>query len=332
MKRRRSIWLLLFTLLIILLIVFNKTLFRAFHSSDTGNQKKDSLLNEWHAPDINLISSKEEYELVVYGKELISNTSKYFGPKGTVAAAITNGMNCQNCHIDAGAKSYGNCFSAVAANYPQYRNRSGIIESIEFRINDCLQRSLNGKTIDSLSKEMRAIVAYLKWIGKDVPLKVKPKGSGTVDLPYLNRTADTVKGQIVYMNKCTICHGKKGEGVWNMDSSGYIYPPLWGNNCYNNGAGLYRLTRFAGYVKYNMPFKTASYTSPQLTDEEAWDVAAFVNSRPRPVKFFERDWPDITKKAIDYPYGPFADTFSATQHKYGPFEPINKAHKAMIKK
>ena len=331
MNWRRLIWIVLAAALLILFIVFNKTLFKGASLPPKPVQKNDSALTEWRAPDLNLITSTEERALIVYGRELISNTSKYLGPKGIVAE-ITNGMNCQNCHIDAGAKPYGNCFSAVAANYPQFRNRSGIIESIEFRINDCLQRSLNGEKIDSLDKEMRAMVAYLKWIGKDVPPKVKPAGAGTIELAFLSRPADTLKGKLVYAGKCVTCHGKEGEGIWKADSTGYTYPPLWGPHSYNTGAGLYRLTRFAGYVKYNMPFAIASYEKPQLTDEEAWDVAAFVNSQPRPVKFFKKDWPDISKKSIDYPYGPYTDTFSSTQHKYGPFEPIDKARKAITKK
>lgn len=331
MKRQRTTWLLIFTVLIILLVVFGKNLFKTSPLPVTVTQKKDTVQYEWHAPDINLISSKEEYALVSYGRDLISNTSKYLGPKGTLAA-ITNGMNCQNCHIDGGAKPFGNCLSAVAANYPQFRNRSGIVESIEFRINDCLQRSLNGKPVDSLSKEMKAMVSYLKWLGKDVPPKTKPNGAGVISLPFMNRAADTMKGRIVFVSKCVTCHGKNGEGVLNKDSSEYTYPPLWGPHSYNTGAGLYRLSAFAGYVKYNMPYQKASYTAPELSDEEAWDVAAFVNSRPRPEKFFAKDWPDIKKKAIDYPYGPYADTFSTTQHKYGPFEPIDKARKSIVKK
>lgn len=288
--------------------------------------KKDSLTSEWQAPDIKSIPSNDEGAMILYGRDLMANTSKYLGPKGSVAT-ITNGMNCQNCHLDAGAKPYGNSFAAVAATYPTLRNRSGIIESIEFRINDCLQRSLDGKTIDSTSKEMRAMVAYLKWIGKDVPKKEKPKGSGIVEIPFLHRAADTAKGRIVYMKTCITCHGPDGQGLYNKDSSGYTYPPLWGKHSYNSGAGLYRITRFAAYVKYNMPFDKASHTAPYLTDEQAWDVAAFVNSQPRTIKFFKQDWPDISKKAVDYPYGPFADSFSATQHKYGPFEPIAKLRK-----
>ncbi|MBS1576706.1 MAG: c-type cytochrome [Bacteroidetes bacterium] len=322
MKWRSALLLLSLVIIVILSFILRKKLFSP--SDNTG------LVTEWHAPDTSLLSSTPEGQLILYGRQLISNTSKFLGPKGTVAA-ITNGMNCQNCHLDAGSKAFGNCFSAVAANYPQFRSRSGIVESIEFRVNDCLQRSLNGKTIDNSSKEMQAMVAYLKWIGKDVPKKTKPKGSSN-DIPYLQRAADSAKGQVVYVSKCERCHGKRGEGILKADLTGYIYPPLWGDSSYNISAGLYRLSRFAGYVKYNMPFDKASNPSLQLSNDEAWDVAAFVNSQPRPVKFFEHDWPDIKMKAVDYPLGPFADTFSVQQHKYGPFEPIEKARQAIAKK
>ena len=76
-----------------------------------------------------------------------------------------------------------------------------------------------------------------------------------------------------------------------------------------------------------MPFDKASFKSPDLTDEEAWDVAAFVNSQPRPSKIFKEDWPDISKKPFDHPFGPFADGFTEAQHKYGPFKPIIEAQK-----
>ncbi|MEP6846434.1 MAG: c-type cytochrome [Panacibacter sp.] len=293
--------------------------------------KKDSLSlkTEWQAPDTNSIAKTEEGNLIHYGKNLIANTATYLGPKGTVAH-ISNGMNCQNCHIDAGTKLYGNSFSAVASIYPTFRPRSGRVESIEFRINDCMQRSLNGKTMDSLSREMRAMVAYLKWIGKDVPKGVKPKGSGTEELPFMDRPADPEKGKIVYASKCQSCHQQNGQGLLKPDSATYLYPPLWGPHSYNVGAGLYRLTRFAGYVKNSMPFG-ATYQNPQLTNEEAWDVGAFVNSQPRPKKSFPHDWSDLGSKAIDHPFGPYKDNFSETQHKYGPFGPIKKAKDSTAK-
>lgn len=277
-------------------------------------------VNEWQAPDINQLPFNDTGNLIRYGKELISNTSWYFGPKGKIAA-ITNGMNCQNCHIEAGTKPFGNCFSAVASVYPVFRARSGIIESIEFRINDCMQRSLNGDLLDSNSKEMKAMVMYLKWLGAGVLHGTKPEGAGTKELNYLSRAANPVKGKIVYDAVCQRCHGINGEGLAEWDSSGYIYPPLWGEHSYNTAAGMFRISKLAGFIKYNMPYGI-SYREPQLTDEDAWDVAAYIASKGRPEKNFKQDWPDINKKSVDYPFGPYADSFTEQQHKYGPYSPI----------
>ncbi|MBP6686839.1 MAG: c-type cytochrome [Lacibacter sp.] len=264
--------------------------------------------------------SREDGKLIWYGHQLISNTSKYLGPKGSVLQ-ITNGMNCQNCHLDAGTKPWGNNYGAVYTTYPKFRDRSGGTETIYKRVNDCIERSLNGTALDTASKEMQAIYSYIKWLGEDLKKGDKPKGSGIVELPYLNRAADAEKGKTVYVQKCQTCHGANGEGQLNMDGLTYTYPPLWGKNSYNVGAGLFRLSRFAGYVKNNMPQGT-DYHAPQLSDEEAWDVAAFVNSQPRPSKDLSSDWPDISKKPIDHPFGPYADSFTEQQHKYGPFAPI----------
>jgi thiosulfate dehydrogenase len=304
-------------LLLLVLILF---IFIGFQLSSSHRIKKEAKSEVWHPPDINTLPENGEGQLIRYGKELIANTAYYFGPKGKIAA-ITNGMNCQNCHTEAGTKPFGNCFSAVASSYPTYRPRSGKIETIEFRINDCMQRSLNGKPIDSASKEMQAMVAYLKWLGQKVPRGNKPPGTGVKELPFLSRAADPAKGKLIYEVLCTKCHGKNGSGEMEWDSSAYIYPPLWGEHSYNTGAGLYRLSRLAGFIKCNMPFGV-TYEAPRLSDEDAWDVAAYIATQPRPTKTFKNDWPDIAKKSFDIPYGPYADSFSELQHKLGPFAPI----------
>lgn len=287
-----------------------------------SNQYREG--DEWIAPDEKEIPSDAEGDLIRYGKELIVHTSKYLGPKGVIAQ-IANGTNCQNCHINAGRENFGNPFSAVLTSYPKYRDRSGRVESIEFRVNECMQRSMNGEALDSLSVEMRAMVAYLKWIGKDVPKGVRPKGTGTMPPAFLNRAADPKKGAKVYNNHCQRCHGVDGLGIKNADASGYTYPPLWGNDSYNVSAGLYRLSHLAGFIKNNMPYGEVTWKNPRLTDEEAWDVAAYVSSQQRPIKLFSYDWPDASKKPVDYPFGPFTDGFPELQHKYGPFEPIKNA-------
>ncbi len=290
-------------------------------SAARTDQKKTS---HWQAPDTNEIKNENQPELIAYGRRLIVSTSFYLGPHGQVSKTA-NGMNCQNCHLEAGTKYFGNNYSAVSSTYPKFRERSGGIETIQKRVNDCIERSLNGKALDSSSKEMQAMVAYIKWVGKEVPRKEKPEGAGIKDLAYLDRPADPQRGKEIYALRCKSCHANGGEGKLNSDGS-YLYPPLWGEHSYNIGAGLYRLSRFAGYVKYNMP-NGADFENPQLSDEEAWDVAAFVNSQPRPKKDLKKDWPNLAGKPVDHPFGPYADPFNEQQHKYGPFEPIAQARK-----
>jgi thiosulfate dehydrogenase len=267
----------------------------------------------------------ENGQLIRYGRDLVARTSNYLGPHGTVGQ-ISNGMNCQNCHLEAGTKPWGNNYGAVAATYPKFRARSGSVESIEKRVNDCIERSLNGHAIDPNSHEMKAFVAYIKWLGSDIKKGTKPKGSGIMDLPYLLRAADVLKGKQVYTTTCERCHGKNGEGQRGTAGVEYVYPPLWGNNSYNTGAGLYRISRLAGYVKNNMP-NPLNYHNPELTEEQAWDVAAFINSQPRPVKDLGKDWPSIAGKPVDHPFGPYADSFSEVQHKYGPWVTMKKPAK-----
>jgi thiosulfate dehydrogenase len=322
MRFIQSSWFPLLLGIIIAVVILSEILAsspKAFIQSSYQTYNENEL---WQAPSEDEIPFDSNGNLIRYGKELIVNTSKYLGPKGIIAY-VSNNMNCQNCHIAAGTQNFANPFSAVSSTYPKYRERSGRIESIEFRVNECLQRSMNAKTLDSLSTEMRAMVAYLKWVGKDVTHGLKPKGAGTEILPYLTRAADAQKGKIIFETTCQRCHGANGEGLLNSDSAGYIYPPLWGENSFNTSAGMYQLSRLAGFVKNNMPFGI-TWQNPQLTNEQAWDVAAYVSSQQRPVKLFAYDWPNISKKPVDFPFGPYADSFSEEQHKYGPFLPIAK--------
>ncbi len=287
--------------------------------ASSGTLKTDAT-NYWTAPDINTISDTKQKEQVAYGKELIAHTARYLGPNGSVMK-ISNGMNCQNCHLQAGTAVFGNNYGSVASLYPKFRARSGGIEDIYKRVNDCFERSLNGKALNTKSKEMQAIVSYINFVGSNVEKGKKAEGSGFKELTWLDRAVDTAKGMAVYTAKCQSCHQANGEGTFTADKTEYTYPALWGKNSFNDGAGLYRISNFAKYIKYNMP-QGVTHLYPQLTDEEAWDVAAFVITQNRPHINTPKDWPDISKKPVDYPFGPYADTFPEKQHKYGPFKPI----------
>lgn len=328
----RSNWQLAIIIIVIIIVILTEFLTTSQPDSQT---KLSTQLNDsaWIAPSLYYDEiTGEKRNLISYGEDIIANTSRYFGPKGSVAH-ITNGMNCQNCHLNAGKKNWGNNYSAVFSTYPKFRERSGEVEGIYKRVSDCFQRSLNGTAPDSNSKEYKAIYEYIKWIGQGVPKGQKPKGSGIEKLPYLDRAANPEKGKAVYLTQCQSCHGADGNGQLSLNGTSYEYPPLWGEHSYSEGAGLYRVSNFAGYIKYNMPFKVATHDNPVLSTEEAWDVAAYVNSQPRPKKDLSKDWPDISKKPFDHPFGPYNDGFSEAQHKYGPYKPIisKKAELTKIK-
>ena len=335
----RSNWVLYIVTLIIIVFlvegiidgVRNSQIRERQYSVYLSNQPIDS---NWVAPSlfIDHETTGNERRMVMYGKDLIAHTSKYFGPLGSISRA-TNGMNCQNCHLDAGTRPWGNNFGAVYSLYPQFRGRSNTIQTIYGRVNDCFHRSLNGKAIDDTSYEMQSLYAYIKWLGKNVPKGIKPVGAGLPILPIIDRAANVIKGKAVYFNLCKTCHGDNGQGSINQTGNEYIYPPLWGEHSYNDGAGLYRLSSFASYVENNMPYNIASHQIPKLTIEDSWDVAAFVNSQPRPHIDQSKDWPDVSKKVFDAPFGPYPDSFSQQQHKYGPYtEIINNLKSKQLKK
>jgi thiosulfate dehydrogenase len=134
--------------------------------------------------------------------------------------------------------------------------------------------------------------------------------------------ADTGRGRLVYNSICLECHGKDGQGKVRGDGNGYEYPPLWGPHSFTTGAGLYRISNFAGLVRMNMPYGKADHDHPLLSEEQSWDVAAFVLTQPRPGFDVSSDWPKLKKRPLDDPNGPYADSFPAWQHKYGPFKTI----------
>lgn len=323
LKILKSNWVVVVLLLAVAVVMLQEFVSYRKNKTEIAVVPTDST---WEAPSLftDQVTEGKERELVRYGEELIAHTSKYLGPNGSVHQ-LTNGMNCQNCHLDAGTRAWGNNFGAVYATYPKFRERSGKVEDIYKRVDDCFERSLNGKAIDKNSNEMQAIYAYIKWLGKDVPKNKKPNGSGLEKLPFLNRAANPEAGRQVFISKCQTCHGINGGGQMDLDGKTFAVPPLWGQQSYNDGAGLFRLSNFAGFVKSNMPFGQASHGSPVLSLEEAWDVAAFVNSQPRPHIDQTNDWQELAKKPFDFPFGPYMDSFTEKQHKYGPYDPIVNA-------
>ena len=283
----------------------------------------------WIVPDVDKLPDDDWGRTVRYGRDLVSKTASLIGPEVANPAQrfAGNNLTCQNCHLEAGTKEFGLPFQGVYADFPNYRARSGAVGTIEDRIQGCMVRSMNGRELPADGAEMTAMVAYMKFLSLGHPVGAPTPGRGTAPLPELTRAADPAHGKVVYGQICYACHGDNGQGAragLAGDARGYIIPPLWGPDSFNDGAGMMRLGVTAGFVHSNMPNGT-SWQNPTVAPADAWDVAAFVNSQPRPHKAdLEKDFPNRLQKPVDTPYGPYADNFDLTQHKLGPFGPIRE--------
>ena len=288
---------------------------------------------EWAVPDVEKLPKDKYGELVREGRDYVQYTYKRLGPEAPDRAKRFSGNNlsCQSCHLDAATRQFGLPFVGVYADFPQYRPREDAVGTMEDRINGCMERSMNGRAMPLESEPMRAMTAYLQFLSRDVPIGARVDGRGTPNVKPIARAADPERGRAVYAQACASCHGADGLGVRKGkvgDGEGYAFPPVWGPDSFNTGAGMYRVMVAASFVKANMPLGV-SHANPALSDEQAFDVAAFVNSQPRPVKAnIERDFPAGSNKPIDMPFPPFKDSFPTEQHKYGPFGPMIEARRA----
>ena len=281
-------------------------------------------LTEWTPPDIKSVGDDAFGKLVKYGYALMTDTPNQIGPQVADPQLRYSGNNltCQNCHLNAGTQPYAMPLTGVWGQFPQYRGREGEVGTLEDRINGCMERSMNGRALPLGSREMKAFLAFTKWASTGIPDGAKLTGAGAMNVKEPPRAADLAHGDEVYARTCATCHGQDGQGQRAESGSGYRFPPLWGPDSYNDGAGMARLLSAAAFIKHNMPFGT-TYASPALSDEEAYDVAAFINSTERPQRpNLEKDFPNRLQKPVDTAYGPYADDFPAAQHKLGPFGPI----------
>ncbi len=236
----------------------------------------------WPAPAVDGLADDVWGHTVRLGRELTIATPKLIGPEVADPARrfAGNNLSCQSCHLNAGTGEFALPFVGVFADFPQYRSREGRVGTIEDRINGCMTRSLNGRELPVDGPDMRALVVYMKFLSTAIPVGSVTAGRGTPELPLLDRAADPKLGAAVYERNCAACHGANGAGQRSGavgDARGYVFPPLWGPDSFNDGAGMARLVTIAGFVHANMPAGT-TWKTPALTNEEAWDVAGFVES------------------------------------------------------
>lgn len=204
------------------------------------------------------------------GRNIFSDTQTY------AKKFVGNGLNCVNCHLDAGRKANSAPLWGAYVKYPAYREKNKKVNSYEDRLAGCFRFSMNGTAPAYDSQEMVALVAYSFWLAEGAPTGAQLAGSGYPKLEMPARAPDAARGAAVFNANCVICHGAAGQGT--QVNGQYVFPPLWGKDSYNAGAGMTRVDTAAEFIKANMPLGKGETLSLQ----EAWDVAQYINSHPRP--------------------------------------------------
>jgi thiosulfate dehydrogenase len=255
-----------------------------------------SMATAWYIPknpltDPSLDDSKLSRE-IRWGFKIFTNTP------GEVPQFAPGKMSCNNCHLNGGQRERSLPLVGVAGMFPEYNRRSGRLFSLGDRIVDCFLRSENATGVkadespETTSREVLAVSAYLTWLARGSEVGKNPtwRGQNTIQPSSLIPIAklDPARGEALFKDRCSNCHGQDGQGV----SIGDKKPgPLWGPDSWNDGAGAARVYTLAGIVRYAMPYMNPG----SLSDEEALDVAAFINSKPRPsFPFKEQDY--LTEK------------------------------------
>lgn len=223
-------------------------------------------------------------DMVRLGKDLFVNTDKLKGKY------VGNGLKCVNCHLDAGRLANSAPLWAAYTIYPAYRKKTGAVSTFEQRLQGCFEYSMDGKAPPSGSPELTALTVYSFWLAKGAPVGVTLAGQGYPKLEKPARPPSIKRGKEIYANHCALCHGMNGEGTKSQGA--YAFPPLWGKDSFNWGAGMHRINSAAAFIKANMPL-SKPYS---LSDQQAWDVAAYVNSHERPQDPRDRGNVAATKK------------------------------------
>src|SRR6185503_732228 len=252
----------LFTVAVISLFVFLVSRLRSNLVAAQNSAPVAVTSGSWTAPDPATIPQGPLGDSIRLGFRVFNDTPKF------AAKYVGNKMSCGHCHSGSGTVPYSIPLVGVPGMFPLYRDRENEVVTFEERIEQCFQRSENGHRVPNSSPEMVGLVAYAQWLSKDQVTGRPFPGRGLVNLPELS--GDSEKGAQIYSQRCAICHGAEGAGRLPA------IPAVWGPDAYNTGAGMYNIAKMAAFVQHNMPQSDPG----SLTPQEAYDVAAYIHSKP----------------------------------------------------
>jgi thiosulfate dehydrogenase len=240
--------------------------------------------NWYAARDIAKLPPGPETELVQYGYQLVTNTQRHLGPDvaDPKLRFAGNNLACADCHLRAGLQPFAAPFVSTFTSFPLMVDDRVI--TLKQRINGCMTRSMNGRAMPTDGREMTALLAYIRFLGNGAPTGIRVPGMGLRPIPPPVLQPSVEHGRRVYAVQCAKCHGADGQGRQRSAQplEGFEDPPLWGGGSFNSTAGMAQLTLAAAFVHANMPLGVDQGAAP-LSSQDAWDVAAFLTSQPRPI-------------------------------------------------
>lgn len=211
-----------------------------------------------------------------FGKQIALGRRIFIDPGRYAKAYVGNQLRCENCHLDAGRLAYAAPLWGAYPMYPAYRSKTHQVNTFAERLQGCFIYSMNGKAPPLGDPVLVALESYAYWMSQGAPVGTSLRGRGYSRLPKPALASDYARGEVVFHRDCALCHGEKGQGQQVAGKT--IFPPLWGAQSFNWGSGMEQLNNAAGFIKANMPLGRGN----TLTDQEAWDVAYFMDAHERP--------------------------------------------------
>jgi thiosulfate dehydrogenase len=237
-------------------------------------------------PPESTMPNDEFGKVVKTGEQIFNDTQTFAKPY------VGNSLNCVNCHLNAGRLANSAPLWGAYGLYPAYRKKTKQVDTMQSRIQGCFKYSMNGQAPAADSPEITALVSYMYWVSTGAPTGKALPGHGYLELKKPDQEPTWDAGKKVYEKNCVLCHAADGSGQFSEGKT--VFPPLWGKNSYNWGAGMHKINTAAGFIKANMPLGRGG----MLSDQEAWDVAYFINAHERPKDPRQKSDLDSTKKEL----------------------------------
>jgi len=154
--------------------------------------------------------------------------------------------------------------------------------TLKERINGCMIRSMNGKELPADGPEMQAIIAYIKYLGQGTPEGVRVAGMGLFPISDPPLAIDATRGQRVYADLCASCHKDDGQGEPTSRRALAISFRRYGATTASMRRPAWRSLLMPRPLSAPTCRSASAIRIRCSPCSRAWDVAAYMISKPRP--------------------------------------------------